>query len=279
MPQVGSQLSPFGRQLRLWRQRRGLSQLELATRAQTTPRHVSFIETGRSRPGRELVLRLAASMDLPVRDRNTLLAAAGLPAAFAEHDLSQEQLRPFRMAVEAVLRRHEPYPACAADGLGRVKLTNAGFRALWPAVEEVTPEQAVDAFFGPGPMRKLIENWAEVAWSYAEGRRHEAARTSNRRLIALAERALRHLEGVPRPTTIPAGGAPVVCPRFRFGDQVIRTFSTVMRFEHPSEVTISELRVELIFPLDEAGDAFFRGLVAGAHGEAGVLGVGERRPR
>lgn len=254
--------SPFGQQLRLWRRRRGLSQLQLASRAETTPRHVSFIETGRSRPGRELVLRLAECMSLPVRDRNALLVSAGLPPAFPEHDLDQEQMRPFRIAVEAVLHRHEPYPACAMDGLGRVRLTNAGFRALWPGADQASPEEAIDAFFGPGPMREMIENWAEIAWAYAEGRRLEAMRTSDPRVSALADRVLEHLRGVPRPPGTTSSG--VVCPRFRFGDQVVRTFSTVMRFEHPTEVTLSELRVELLFPMDEVGDAFFRGLARAA---------------
>ena len=239
-----------------------MSQLELAALAETTPRHVSFVETGRSRPGRDLVLRLAESMDLPVRERNELLACAGLPPAFAERDLDEDQMRPFKMAVRAILDRHEPYPACAMDGIGQLRMTNAPFRALWPGGENKTPEEAIDEFFGPGPMREMIDNWAEVAWSYADGRRHEAARTNDPRVIELAERVLKHLEGVPRPASLPAPGSPVTCPRFRIGDRLIETFTTVMRFEHANEVTISELRVELIFPMDEAGDAFFRGLTS-----------------
>lgn len=268
MPRAQPNLSPFGQQLRAWRRRRGLSQLELAARAETTPRHVSFIETGRSRPGRALVLRLAESMNLPVRDRNKLLTSAGLPPAFAERDLGEESMRPYREAVEAILRHHEPYPGCVADALGRILMSNKAFRALWPGGGDQTPEENVDAFFAPGGMNTVIENWAEVAWAYVDGQRREAARTGHPRLVALAERAARHLQGVPRPA-VSGEGAPVVCPRFRFGDRVVRTFSTVMRFEHAAEVTISELRVELIFPADEEGDAFFRGLAAGADGGSG----------
>jgi transcriptional regulator with XRE-family HTH domain len=255
--QVGqTEQSPFGKQLRTWRKQRGLSQLELAALAETTPRHVSFIETGRSRPGRELVLRIAACMNLPVRERNRLLASAGLPSAYAERDLDEHEMRPFRVAVEAILLHHEPYPACAIDGLGRVQLTNAGFRALWPGAEHATPEQAIDAFFGPGPMREMIENWAEVAWAHLDSRRYEAERTGDPRLLELVERSLQHLQGVARPAV--QASTPVVCPRFRIGDQVVRTFTTVMRFEHAHEITLNELRVELIFPVDEVGDAFFR---------------------
>lgn len=255
-------LSPFGQQLRYWRRRRGLSQLALAIMAETTPRHMSFIETGRSRPGKELVLRLASCLDLSVRESNTLLTAAGLAPVYTERELSEEQMRPFRQAIEAMLTHHEPYPACAADMLGHILMANQTYHALWPGVPDWTPEESVDAFFAPGPMREWIENWAEVAWAYADARRYEAARSNNPRLLALLERILKHLEDVERPP-VPEGqiGSPVVCPRFRMGDQVIRTFTTVVRFEHAHDVTLSELRVELIFPLDEQADAFFRSVL------------------
>lgn len=255
--------SPFGQQLRLWRKQRGLSQLQLATLAETTPRHVSFIETGRSRPGREMVMRLAECMDLPIRDRNSLLSSAGLPPAYPERDLDEAQLRPFKMAVDAILERHMPYPAAAADGLGRLRLANPTFNALFPGAIGQAPEDAIDGFFGPGPARDMIENWEEVAWRYVESRRREAARANDPRLLALAERALRHLDGIPRPPQVNAA-SPVVCPRLRVGDQIVETFTTVMRFEHAAEVTISELRVELIFPVDEVGDRFFRSLAGQA---------------
>lgn len=237
-----------------------MSQLELALWASTTPRHVSFIETGRSRPGRELVLRLAACMDLPIRDRNALLVAAGLHPAFAEHGLDDEQMRPFRIAIQAILDRHDPYPGSAIDHLGRVLMTNAGSRALFPEAESLTPEQMLDGFLAPGPGRDAVENWAEVAWAVADRLRHDAASANDPRLTALAERALKHLDGVERPRPDFPYESPVMCVRLRVGNQVIPTFSTVMRFETPHEVTISELRVELMFPMDEAGAAFFRSL-------------------
>jgi len=253
-------LSSFGQLLRIWRRQRGLSQLELAALAETTPRHLSFIEPGRSRPGRDLVLRLAQCLDVSIRNRNSLLIAAGLNAEFAERNLNDEQALPFRMAVETILQRHDPYPGCAFDALGRILKTNAGFRALSPGLEELTPEQSVDAFFAPGPMQQSIENWAEIAWAWIDRQQDEAARTNNPALAALVERALRHLRKVGRPSVPSTEGPDVIAPRFRIGDQIIRTFVTVMRFENAQEVTLSELRIELVFPLDDAGDAFFRGL-------------------
>ena len=262
MPARPATVSLFGQQLRIWRRQRGLSQLELAALAQTTARYVSFIETGRSRPGRELILRIAECLDLPLRDRNDLLTAAGLGPAYAERELDEGELAPFRRAVEAVLEAHEPYPACALDGLGRVHRANRSFSALWPGLEGVEPEAAVEAFFGPGPMRQIIENYAEVAWAYADLRRQEAARTRHPRLVALTERILVLLKDVPRPTHGGQTGSPVLCPRFRLDGRVVPTFTTIMRFEHPNEVTISELRVELIFPADRSAAQFFREVAA-----------------
>lgn len=252
--------TPFGRMLREWRGRRGLSQLALAAQAETTPRHLSFIETGRSRPGRELILRLAEAMDVPIRQRNALLEAAGLGAAYAERELEADVVQPFLDAVELVLHNHEPYPACAIDGLGRVQRTNDAFERFWPGAKSLTAEQAVDAFFGPGPSRTLIENWAELAWRDVDLRRREASRCGDPRLLQLAERAESHLRDVPRPQRDGLGAAPVVCSRFRFGDTLVRTFTTVMRFEHTNDVALGELKVELIFPADETASAYFRGL-------------------
>ncbi len=260
------ELTPFGQALRAWRKQRGFSQLELAVNAQSTPRHISFLETGRSRPGESMVLRLAECLDLPIRDRNALLQSAGLPPAFEEHDLNDEDLRPYRLAVEALLDRHDPYPACALDPLGRVVLVNRAARALWPGIMDLTPEQSVDAFLGPGPGRDSIENFAEVSWAAVDRMRHEANRTQDPRLAQLLERALKHLEGVPRPERAGASpeASPVISPSLRVGDQIIRTFVTVMRFETAREITMSELRVELVFPLDDGAKQFFEGLAAGA---------------
>lgn len=255
---------PFGRMLREWRGRRGLSQLALAAQAETTPRHLSFIETGRSRPGRDLVLRLADAMDMPVRHRNALLEAAGLGRAYAERDLEEQDMRPFIEAVELVLDNHDPYPGCAMDGYGHVRRTNPAFERLWPGSQAMSPEQSIDAFFGAGPARDMVENWAELAWRNVEFRRQEALRIGDPRLLSLVERAEQHLRDVPRPGAPDLAATPVVCPRFRLGDHVVKTFSTVMRFEHPNDVSLHELKVELIFPAEPAAAEFFRKL-AQAH--------------
>ncbi len=250
----------FGQQLKMWRRQRGLSQLQLASAASTTPRHLSFIESGRSRPGRDLILRLAQCLDLSIRNQNSLLISAGLPPEFAQRELESPEVSPYRAALDLILDRHNPYPACAFNSLGKVLRCNEAHRKFAPGCEEMTPEESIDTWLGPGPNRKFIDNFSEVAWAWIDRKIHEAAQHGDPELTALVERALNHLADTPRPNAPTEGYPDVVSPRFRVGDKIIRTFATVMRFESAREVTLSELRVELIFPLDDESDQFFRDL-------------------
>ena len=246
----------FGQNLRYWRKCRGFSQLDLANEAQTTPRHISFIETGRSRPGRELVLRLARTLDLRARDTNSLLHAAGLGAAFAQHEFDAAALRPFAATIQTILTSHEPYPASAFDPLGRVHMANACHRRLFPGATERTPEQTIDHFYGQRAGLD-IENWPDVAWAYADRWRLEATRTRNEDLTRLAERAEGHLSDVPRPSPTEADSA-VMSPRIRLAGEIYSTFATVLRFDTARELTLAEIRIELVFPADEKTANLFR---------------------
>lgn len=249
-----------------------MSQLELATTASTTPRHLSFVESGRSRPGKELVLRLARSLDLSVRNQNELLIAAGLPAQFVERELTDQEIKPYRMAVEQIIQSHNPYPACVHDGLGRVLTCNDAHRRMMPGSESMTPEELVDVMFGPGRMREVVENWAEVAWAWVDQQLITVANTNNQELTALVHRAMDHLEGVERPEISgDASSSEMMIMRFRFGDRIIQTFSTVMCFESALEVTLSELRVKLMFPLDAESKSFFHELAEHAESESSNL--------
>lgn len=254
------ELTSFGQELRLWRKQRGLTQLELAVRAGSSARHISFIETGRSRPGQGLVLRLSECMNLPIRDRNVLLELAGLQPAFQERDLGDAYLRPFRMAIDAILGRHDPFPGSALDALGRVVMTNRASRAFFPGLEALTPEQSIDQFLSPTTGRAFLENWEEVAFFVVDRMRHDAMRTRDPRLAALTERALGHLSGIQRPSGSSGPGSPVVGMNFRVDGRIIRTFTSVMRFETAREITIGELRLELMFPMDQEAEDFFNSL-------------------
>jgi transcriptional regulator with XRE-family HTH domain len=127
----GQAPSPFGARLRQWRQHRGLTQLALATKVGSTPRHVSFLETGRSRPSRQMVLRLGDALDVPLRERNQLLHAADLAAAYPQADLSGPDLAPHRGALAALLHAHQPYPALVVDRHWTVVLANPATHRLY----------------------------------------------------------------------------------------------------------------------------------------------------
>ena len=262
--------SPFGRRLRYWRSARGMSQLDLASAAGTTSRHLSFCETGRSRPGRDLVLRLADVLAVPVRDRNDLLEAAGLPPAYPARALDSPQLAPVRRVLDQVLAAHDPYPAWVLGRGLAVVDANQAARALFPGVVGLTSEQFVDVWFGPGPLADRLVNRAEVLRAGLAQLRREAWATGDPEMLAALARA-RTLAAQALPGGDDVNGhgwhpddSPVSCPVLSIGGQVVRTVSTVMRFDTAVEVTTSELRVELMYPADADSDSALRQIVAAA---------------
>lgn len=250
---------PFGLQLKRWRKQRRLSQLDLSAESGVTPRHLSFIETGRSRPGRDVILRICEALALPLRDRNTLLVTAGFTAAFPETRLSDEALAPFRRIVEQMLERHDPFPGFAIDRHWNVVDANESARALFLEGRSPrdAPVNAVDLVFGDPRLRETVENWPEIAWFAVARLRQELEVAGNEpTLEALLDMALSALRGVP-PPPYDKVASPAVCTRMRVGDTVLSTASTVVRFGSPREVTLDELRIELVFPTDDATEAFF----------------------
>jgi transcriptional regulator with XRE-family HTH domain len=253
-------VSPFGQQLRHWRTRAGKSQLELASDAGTTPRHLSFVETGRSRPGADLVLRLASALDIPIRERNALLLAAGLPPSFPAFALEDEAMKPIQRVLDRVLASHEPYPAWVGSRGFRFISSNRAAETLFPGMCSMSPEAIVELWFGPGPFRNLVENWQDVVWAGVAALRREAVRASDPALTELLRRAESHARAIPAPERDARPELPVICPRLNIGGRRVRTISTVMRFDTAIEVTASELRVELMFPADDDSERFFREL-------------------
>ena len=252
-----AQAPPFGRYMKQWRRQRGLSQLELAVRADVSQRYLSFIETGRSRPSGDVVHRVAEALEVPIRDRNILLEAAGLAPSYPEVPLSDEAAVPFRNAIRKMLESHEPYPAYVINRWWELIDANAAGRRFFPEASD-GPINLVDAFLGPGPIREMVENFSAVAWAFLGRLRREVAYSGpDERLHELLKRAEAYMKDVPRDAQGP-GSEMVVCPHFRIGDQVIRTVGLVARFGTAREVTLDELRVELAFPLDEEAEAFFR---------------------
>ena len=253
-------VTAFGRQLKQWRRQRGLSQLDLAVRANLSQRHVSFIESGRSRPRSNVVHKVAEALDIPLRDRNILLEAAGLASSYPEMSLTDEAFEPFRNAIRQILDSHEPYPAYVINRWWDLIDANAAGHRLFPQIND-GPINTVDAFLGPGPIRDMIDNFASVGWTFLRRMRREVADSGpDERLQEILERAEAYMKDVPSDVESP-GSELVVCPTLRIGDQLIKTVSMVARFGTAREVTLDELRVELVFPRDEVAEAFFRNSV------------------
>ena len=255
--QTVGQATTFGRYMKQWRRQRGLSQLDLAVEANLSRRHVSFIETGRSRPREDVVLKVAEALEVPLRDRNILLEAAGLASVYPEVSLSDDVAAPFYAAIRQMIESHEPYPAYVINRWWDLVDANEAGRRFFPQSGD-SPINVVDAALGPGPTRESIENFSASGWMFLRHIRRQVAESGpDERLQEILERAEAYMKDVPVDIE-PPGSEFVVCPHFRIGDQVIKTVSMVARFGTAREVTLDELRVELVFPRDEVAEAFFR---------------------
>lgn len=244
----------FGSQLRYWRNVRGLSQLALALEASTTPRHLSFLETGRSRPGLDIVLRLADALAIPLRERNRLLAAAGLPPSFDEQDIDAPDLARFRDVLDRMLAAHEPFPGFVFDRhFDIVAATPAGEHLLAAGSEC----NLVRLLFGPdGAWRGLLDNWEEVAAYALTQLRDDALRfPQDLTLRELTDLALRSGIGTPESAAVLAAS-----PRLRLGTHLVDTISVIARFGSPRHAASEELRIELLYPADAHAEQLLRQL-------------------
>ncbi len=260
---TASPVSAFGRQMRQWRRISGLSQLELSVRAGMSQRHVSFIETGRSRPGEDVIHKVAEALDVPLRDRNLMLQAAGLSPSYQEMPLTDEMAVPYGMVVQKMLDAHMPYPAFVINRWWEVVDANDTGRKLFPMFVD-GPTDLVEAVLAPGPIREMIDNFPAASWTFLRRLRREVALAGpDERMDGLLNRAEAYLEDIP-PDIEKPGEDLVVCPNLKINGQTIRTVSMVARFGTAREVTLSELRVELMYPMDDEADQFFRSSVAQA---------------
>ena len=252
---VAARAPNVGGLLREWRLRRHVSQLALATRSAVSARHLSFIETGRARPSREMVLHLAERLEIPLRERNMLLLAAGYAPAYGERPLDGDELAPVRDALERFLAAHEPYPALVLDRHANLVLANG---ALGHLVDGVAPKlleppaNALRATLHPDGMAPRILNFDEWSGHLIHRLRRQVALTGDPQLEALLAE-LRSYPNVrdepPAADTLPA--AEIVLPLvLRRGAERLSFFSTVTTFGTPADVTLSELSVEAFYPAD-----------------------------
>ena len=263
----------FGTQLRGWRQRRRLSQLDLAVDAEVSTRHLSFVETGRAMPSREMVLRLANRLEVPLRERNVLLTAAGFAPMYAERVLDDPALRAAREAVEQILKAHEPYPALAVDRHWNMVSHNVAavpFFSLGiaPALL-VPPVNVLRVSLHPQGLAPFIVNLAQWREHLLERVQHQVTISADATLAAL----LVELTAYPAPAQNDAHAEahPPIAANAIVVPLILDTpmgrlslISTMTVFGTPMEVTLSELALETFFPADAQTAAALRGMAEAA---------------
>jgi transcriptional regulator with XRE-family HTH domain len=260
--------STFGAQLREWRQRRRMSQLDLALEAEISARHLSFVETGKSRPSREMVLRLAERLDLPLRERNVLLSAAGFAPVFPERKLDDPAMQGARRAVDLVLKGHEPYPALAIDRHWTMLAANDAVARLLGGIAPALLEPPVNVLrlsLHPDGLSQRIMNLPQWRAHLLERLRRQIETTAAPALVGL----LKELEGYPAPR-LPAPAArqdfaDVIVPlQLKAGEAILSFISTTTVFGTPQDITLSELALESFFPADAATAEILRGMTPAA---------------
>ncbi|WP_029136029.1 helix-turn-helix domain-containing protein [Nakamurella lactea] len=256
-----------GHLLRQWRERRHLSQLELAARAEVSARHLSFVETGRSKPTPSMILRLAAQLEVPLREQNTLLMSGGYAPAHPEHRLGEPSMALVSDAITTVLEAHEPFPAVVIDQHWDMVAGNRAIERLIAGAAAHLLEPPVNVLrlsLHPDGLAPAIVNLGEWRGHLLERLSREIAASADAGLMALLD----ELTGYPGADsrTQPDTDAIVVPLRIRFGDAELAMFSMTTVFGTPRDVTVSELAIETFYPADAGSSALLRDLASTAAG-------------
>ena len=246
---------PVGQHLREWRMRRRMSQMDLALEAEISTRHLSFLETGRAQPSREMVLHLSDQLEVPLRERNVILVAAGFAPVFPERSLQDPELAAARRAVDVILKAHEPYPALVVDLRWNLVAANAAVEPLLAGVDPELlgpPLNVIRLSLHPRGLAPRIANLGEWRTHVLERLRREAELTASPDLIALIEE-IRGYPKPPAPDRRPEDYGSVAIPfQLMAGDTLLSFFSTTTVFGTPVDITLSELTLETFFPADAA---------------------------
>jgi transcriptional regulator with XRE-family HTH domain len=255
----------FVARLRWWRRQRRLSQLDLAGRASISQRHLSFLELGRAAPSRDMVMRLATALDVPLREHNSLLIAAGFAPVWRQTNLAAPELGQIRSALNFMLTQQEPFPAVAVDRHWNLLQSNAGavrlVEFLVGPLAPNTPVNLADALVAPDVLRPHLVNWVEVAGYFVRSVEADAAADGTAETTALLKRLLAY-EGVQAAINAPPtemAATPVLPMHFRKGNTDLQLFTTIATLGIPRDITLQELRIESFFPMDDATAGLLRG--------------------
>lgn len=251
--------------LRTWRQRRRVSQLGLALDTGVSQRHLSFLESGRAKPSRAMVLQLTEALEVPLRDRNDWLVAAGFAPAFRASPLDAPEMAQVFSAVRIMLANHEPYPALAVDRAWNIQQANASFERFAALLgADLGARVGGDGrnlmrlFFHPAGLRPLVANWDEVAPLLWQRARREAEALGGREMQAVLDELAPHQDARTLKGALDAPLVPVLPLTLAVGDVRLSLFTVIATFGTAQDITADELRIESLFPADPITDALLR---------------------
>ncbi len=251
----------FGSELRRWRTHRRLSQLDLATGAEVSARHLSFLETGRSKPSREMVIHLCEHLDVPLAQRNEVLNAAGFSPAYSSFDLEDPAMGAVRQAIDAVLTTHLPFPAIVVDRHWNLVSANDAAALFLADVASELLEPTVNVVrisMHPDGLQPRIENFGEYGAHMLDRLRRQHHRTGDPVLADLLAEATAYVEEAGGPVH-PISGSQVVLPMIvRWEGRRLSVSSTIAVFGAPHDVTVEDLAIEAFHPADDATREVFR---------------------
>lgn len=260
----------FPSSLRYWRDKRGYSQLQLSTIGDVSQRHLSFLESGRSQPSKELILKLGVALDIPLRQRNVMLLAAGFAPAYQERKLSSPELASVRYAIDFMLAQQVPYPALVVDRLWNLHISNEPAAGLikWllgMPEEAVIPGDgamnAIKLMLDPSGLRPFVTNWTETAadlthWIQREAMSDGPGSEASKLLAEMA--ALGGMEGVVQAPNLERQMLPFMPITIKKDGVELNLFTTIATLGTPRDVTLHELRIESFFPADDATAKWFQ---------------------
>jgi len=255
---------------RQWRQFRKLSQLDLALAADISQRHVSWLETGRSRPSRDMVIRLSDALEIPLRERNVLLQSAGFSAAYNESKLDEPAMAPVLEALNHVLEHHEPFPAVVVDRLWNIKKKNRAADLILgidgnpqELLQRIGDGQEINLALltlHPQGLRRYISNWQQSAPAFIRRLKCEALACGDPKMQQLFTQYIELAGLVDSASPIDAKLLPVLPLELKVGELELSLFSVISTFGTPQDITTDELRIEAFYPTDAETEGFFRSM-------------------
>lgn len=256
-------MSEFGKALRSWRKSRGFSQLELSMAANISSKHVSFLETGRSQPSREMIVQLSNSLNIPLAERNILMNISGYSDVYSRMSIDQDEMSAVRNALDLMLNSHEPYPALVLDWQWNILMANSGFQRISEIVrkeQQNFPDTCniMELIFDPNGYRPYIENWEEVASTLIKRIEREKMIYQDRKSTLLED--IKRFPDFPidcENHNLENKAQPMIAVTLKLGDIQLQLFSALTSFGTAIDITLQELYIEQYFPVDSETKKFF----------------------